>query len=150
MLSLDCVSFQQYLETIIASNSSKTHKSPWLFLDAADTLFRVARRRVYQSLPTLPSTDNTSNNNTAKNVSSADEDAEEALLELEQDDTSQTKEQQQHTSYSWLPPSIKPVLEEQPKWHLLGEVMEEIENDIFNASVDPCKLHINNRFQNIF
>ncbi|KAK6361095.1 hypothetical protein TWF730_004844 [Orbilia blumenaviensis] len=52
LLSLDAISFHQYLETVLASHAptnslSTIGHSPWLYLDAADTLFSVARRRVY-------------------------------------------------------------------------------------------------------
>lgn len=52
LLSLDAVSFHQYLETVLASHAptnslSTLGHSPWLYLDAADTLFSLARRRVY-------------------------------------------------------------------------------------------------------
>lgn len=36
----------------------------------------------------------------------------------------------QASSMNWLPPGVQPVLEEQPKWHLLSDVLEEIENDL--------------------
>ncbi|KAK6537764.1 hypothetical protein TWF694_010673 [Orbilia ellipsospora] len=53
LLSLDAVSFHQYLETILASHAPKTNTTshtqpPWLFLDAAETLFSTARRRVFR------------------------------------------------------------------------------------------------------
>ncbi|SCZ96736.1 BZ3500_MvSof-1268-A1-R1_Chr4-1g06669 [Microbotryum saponariae] len=38
---------------------------------------------------------------------------------------------------SWLPPNIEPVLEEQPKWYLLAQVLEEIETDIERIPADP-------------
>ncbi|KAF3916020.1 hypothetical protein AA313_de0200891 [Arthrobotrys entomopaga] len=52
LLSLDAISFYQYLETILASHAPKinttSHTQPhWLFLDAAEILFSTARRRVY-------------------------------------------------------------------------------------------------------
>ncbi|KAK6503617.1 hypothetical protein TWF481_008626 [Arthrobotrys musiformis] len=52
LLSLDAISFHQYLETVLASHAptnslSTLGHSPWLYLDAADTLFSLARRRVY-------------------------------------------------------------------------------------------------------
>ncbi|KAK6537076.1 hypothetical protein TWF281_001276 [Arthrobotrys megalospora] len=52
LLSLDAVSFHQYLETVLTShaptdNLNSLGQSPWLYLDAADTLFSLARRRVY-------------------------------------------------------------------------------------------------------
>lgn len=37
----------------------------------------------------------------------------------------------------WLPPGVEPVLEEQPKWLLLAEVLEEIETQMHWAAVDP-------------
>ncbi|KAK6500553.1 hypothetical protein TWF506_003326 [Arthrobotrys conoides] len=54
LLSLDAISFHQYLETVLASHAptnslSTLGHSPWLYLDAADTLFSLARRRVYTS-----------------------------------------------------------------------------------------------------
>ncbi|KAF3938389.1 hypothetical protein ABW19_dt0200265 [Dactylella cylindrospora] len=52
LLSLDSVSFHQYLETVVAANAPSgtsvwQNQSPWLFLDAAETLFSTARKRVY-------------------------------------------------------------------------------------------------------
>ncbi|KAK6351668.1 hypothetical protein TWF718_004821 [Orbilia javanica] len=52
LLSLDAISFHQYLETVLASHAptnslSTLGHSPWLYLDAADTIFSLARRRVY-------------------------------------------------------------------------------------------------------
>ncbi|SCV74432.1 BQ2448_8071 [Microbotryum intermedium] len=38
---------------------------------------------------------------------------------------------------SWLPPNIEPVLEEQPKWLLLAQVLEEIETDIERMPTNP-------------
>ncbi|GAA5993937.1 hypothetical protein JCM5350_005070, partial [Sporobolomyces pararoseus] len=37
----------------------------------------------------------------------------------------------------WLPPGVEVVLEEQPKWLLLSEVLEEIETQMHWAAVDP-------------
>jgi DNA excision repair protein ERCC-4 len=42
----------------------------------------------------------------------------------------------------WLPPGVELVLEEQPKWLLLSEVLEEIETQMHWAAVDPCKFPI--------
>lgn len=46
------MSFNKYLDTVYASSSpppgsNKQSQSPWLFLDAADTIFATAKRRVY-------------------------------------------------------------------------------------------------------
>ena len=66
-----------------------------MFLDAANTIFGTAKRRVYTG--------------NANEVSGASED---------------------------LPNSLRPVLEEQPKWALLAEILDEIERDTyFNPTV---------------
>jgi DNA excision repair protein ERCC-4 len=46
------VSFNQLLETVLITNSpapgsTRQNHSPWLFLDAAHTVFSVAKERVY-------------------------------------------------------------------------------------------------------
>ncbi|KAI4866337.1 DNA repair protein [Hypoxylon rubiginosum] len=92
VLALDCVSFLQHLDTIHAAHSpqpgsTRQSQSPWLFLDAAHTIFDTAKRRVY-------------NANTKANAKSSID-------------------------------SLRPVLEEQPKWELLGEILEEIDRDLY-------------------
>ena len=52
LLSFDAVGFHKYLETVLAASSpppgsTRQSQSPWLFLDAAHTLFATAKRRVY-------------------------------------------------------------------------------------------------------
>lgn len=52
VLTLDAVSFLQHLDTIYAAHSpppgsTRQNQSPWLFLDAAQTIFETARTRVY-------------------------------------------------------------------------------------------------------
>lgn len=88
------MSFNKYLDTILAAHqpppgSNRQNQSPWLFLDAANTLFQTAKRRVYSGK------------------------AIEAGLEASEP----------------LPDSLYPVLEEQPKWAVLAEILEEIERD---------------------
>src|SRR6266568_3622853 len=68
------------------------NQSPWLFLDAAHTIFDTAKRRVY----------------TGK-VTNADLNA----------------------NPNAVPDSLHPVLEEFPKWALLAEILEEIEQDAY-------------------
>ncbi|KAL9585146.1 MAG: hypothetical protein Q9203_004376 [Teloschistes exilis] len=92
LLTYDAVSFNQYLDTILAYHqpppgSTRQNQSPWLFLDAANTIFETAKRRVYSG----------------KRAERAASDA--------------------------FSDSLRPVLEEQPKWSLLAEVLEEIERD---------------------
>ena len=96
------MSFNKYLDTILAAHqpppgSTRQNQSPWLFLDAANTIFETAKRRVYTG-------------------------------RAEDADASGTS--------AALSESLRPVLEEQPKWALLAEVLEEIEQDIyFNPTV---------------
>ncbi|KAL8969611.1 MAG: hypothetical protein Q9183_001919 [Haloplaca sp. 2 TL-2023] len=95
LLTYDAVSFNQHLDTILAAHqpppgSTRQNQSPWLFLDAANTIFETAKRRVYSGKPV---------------------------------------EGQAIPASGALPDSLRPVLEEQPKWSLLAEVLEEIERD---------------------
>ncbi|KAI0379134.1 DNA repair protein [Hypomontagnella monticulosa] len=92
VLALDCVSFLQHLDTIHAAHSpqpgsTRQSQSPWLFLDAAHTIFETAKRRVYSS-------------NAKATARSSME-------------------------------SLRPVLEEQPKWAILAEILEEIDRDLY-------------------
>jgi DNA excision repair protein ERCC-4 len=92
LLTYDAVSFNRHLDTILAAHSpppgsTRQNQSPWLFLDAAHTIFDTAKRRVY----------------TGKPASSNQENIE----------------------------SLRPVLEEQPKWAVLAEVLEEIDKDLY-------------------
>lgn len=97
LLTYDCVMFYQHLETILAIHtpppgSTRQSQPPWLFLDAAHTIFSVAKARVYTGTASKA----TINNN----------------------------------PIGAIPQSLTPVLEEQPKWSLLADVLEEIERDI--------------------
>lgn len=92
ILALDAVSFLQQLDTIHAAHrpppgSTRQTQSPWLFLDAAQTIFDTAKRRVYSSNKKAGPDDNID--------------------------------------------ALRPVLEEQPKWAVLAEVMEEIHRDLY-------------------
>ncbi|KAJ1972663.1 DNA repair protein RAD16 [Dimargaris verticillata] len=97
MVDYDCVTFYEFLETLMASNTTATHASstpsPWLMTDAADVLFQTARNRVYRRCDTL------------------------------------TEDQTQQLAHAGLPPRILPVLEEQPKWLLLRQILDEVHND---------------------
>ena len=101
LVTYDAVAFNQYLDTIRAAHqpqpgSSKQTESPWLYLDAADTLFDTAKRRVYTGRP--------------NNVTGTSNPANSETLSL--------------------------VLEEQPKWAVLAEILEEIEREAyFNPTV---------------
>ncbi|KAI8946561.1 DNA repair endonuclease XPF [Xylaria longipes] len=93
VLALDAVSFLQQLDTIHAAHSpqpgsTRQNQSPWLFLDAANTIFGTAKQRVYAASKAMVNA-----------RSSVD--------------------------------SLRPVLEEQPKWSLLAEILEEIDRDLY-------------------
>ncbi|KAK4102070.1 DNA repair protein [Parathielavia hyrcaniae] len=93
ILALDAVSFLQQLDTIHAAHSpapgsTRQTQSPWLFLDAAQTIFDTAKRRVYSS-----------NQRPGPDTNNID--------------------------------ALRPVLEEQPKWAVLAEVLEEIDRDLY-------------------
>jgi DNA excision repair protein ERCC-4 len=92
LLTYDAVSFNRHLDTILAAHSpppgsTRQNQSPWLFLDAAHTIFDTAKRRVYTGKPAPGESEN-----------------------LE---------------------SLRPVLEEQPKWAVLAEVLQEIDRDLY-------------------
>jgi DNA excision repair protein ERCC-4 len=96
LLTYDAVNFNQYLDTVLASSqprpgSTHQNQSPWLFLDAADTIFETAKRRVYAG----------------------------KLLEAAPQNNNQGAD------------TIRPVLEELPKWAVLAEILEEIERDAY-------------------
>ena len=101
LLTYDAVSFNKYLDTILAAHqpppgSNRQNQSPWLFLDSANTIFETAKRRVYTGKP-----------------------VEDVHL----------------TEPEALPDTLRPVLEEQPKWALLAEILEEIERDTYFNSI---------------
>ncbi|MCJ1352945.1 MAG: hypothetical protein MMC33_002929 [Icmadophila ericetorum] len=102
LLTYDAVSFNRYLDTVVAAHqpppgSTLMNVSPWLFLDAANTMFQTAKSRVYTGKTNKVSTDGPTRA---------------------------------------LPESLRPVLEEQPKWALLAEILEEIERDVyFNPTI---------------
>ncbi|GES78268.1 DNA repair protein [Rhizophagus clarus] len=67
LVSYDCVSFNSFLETIITSQTptsalSQQQQSPWLSLDAGNTIFSVAKGRVFIRTSTTNPTDNTQKN----------------------------------------------------------------------------------------
>ncbi|KAL1882073.1 hypothetical protein VTK73DRAFT_2482 [Phialemonium thermophilum] len=94
IVSLDAVSFLQQLDTIHAAHSpapgsTRQTQSPWLFLDAAQTIFETAKNRVYTGKQQKTGPD-------ANNID-----------------------------------FLRPVLEEQPKWGVLADVLEEIDRDLY-------------------
>ncbi|EMD32335.1 hypothetical protein CERSUDRAFT_118713 [Gelatoporia subvermispora B] len=133
LLRYDAVKFQNYLDHLVASNTvneqgnARVHQSPWMLTDAAHTIFEQSKRRCYTIDPS------------AKRISSTpaprhDEDEEEwAILdELERNDGTSngaSKNESMPKRPSWLPPTMNPVLEELPKWTVLADVLQEIEEE---------------------
>jgi DNA excision repair protein ERCC-4 len=92
LLTYDAVSFNRHLDTILAAHSpppgsTRQNQSPWLFLDAAHTIFDTAKRRVYTGKAPKGETDTID--------------------------------------------ALRPVLEEQPKWAVLAEILDEIDRDLY-------------------
>nr|CDI54021.1 related to RAD1-component of the nucleotide excision repairosome [Melanopsichium pennsylvanicum 4] len=130
LLTYDCVTFNTYLETILASSTTtskgttRQNQSAWLFMDAANVIFHEAKRRVYIW-----------NEARAQQITSEGEhdyvDDEEALRQAE---TGQRPESGRRPAGP-VPPEVEPVLEEHPKWQLLQAVLDEVEQEI-HFSVD--------------
>lgn len=147
LLATDCVGFNQYLETVVSSSgggtnalgAAKAHPSPWLFLPAAETLMVTARKRVYlkesEVLKVAAADDHlqTQDDEEAaywKEFEPSAEEEQEALAMMDafEGETPQTLPIK--TKPWWEDLHIKPVLEEQPKWQLLSEVLDEVEQDL--------------------
>ena len=156
LLTYDPLDFYAYLETILASNSgasnsgasnslySQENQSPWLTMDAAHTIFTVAKRRCYIN---IPASDNPSEaEEIRRKAMEAEQDAEWELLdEIEGVTSEKVKndirpwwEKQKGGRPWWLPKDISPVLEEPPKWGLLAEVLHEIEQEINDKTGSFC------------
>lgn len=107
IVSLDAVSFLQQLDTILAAHkpppgSTRQTQPPWLFLDAAQTIFDLGKKRVYAAVGTA-----------AAKAAAALGDAE-----------------NQPSVPSPSLDTLQPVLEEQPKWAVLADVLAEIDRDL--------------------
>lgn len=97
-----------------------------MLTDAAHIIFETARRRCF-TVSSIPGGGNQAPPPVVDLVD--DQDAWDALNEVEGiqviKDTGRTPGRP-----DWLPPSIDPVLEELPKWDLLTEILQEIEEEI--------------------
>lgn len=164
LLTYDAVGFYSYLETIQASNKDNSalglgqnkYDSPWLAMEAANVIFSEARARVYigkietkaAAATNVNSDGNTSNDEAIARVlqSELDEDGEEALNEslnlgskTANGNGVSASALADKVRKSWLPPGIEPTLEELPKWNLLREVLDEIEQEIHFGHQDLSK-----------
>lgn len=147
LLSYDSLSFHAYLETIIQSNTVSTsgsvrvHQSPWLLTDAANVIFDIAKRRCFRTI--VPAKRKTARSPPI--VDADDEDAWAALDELDNAapalDTRKGKDRA-ILRPAWLPETIQPILEEQPKWDLLSEILLEIESETirFQTNLKPGQM----------
>jgi DNA excision repair protein ERCC-4 len=140
LLTYDSIAFNTHLESILTSSASTTgssgasgqgprnrpDQSPWLYLDAANTLFHVAKRRAYLPPPSKSKKSAMQQANAdAQAAVDGSEDDLEALREVEMADARASA-----SGSSRWPPGVEPVLEELPKWGLLAGVLEEIEEEI--------------------
>lgn len=134
LLSYDSLAFHAYLETLVASNTTtatgaaKQHQSPWMLTDAANIIFNTAKRRCY--ILTTPKPKASVSERQVIDID--DEDAWAALDEvhgiigINRGD----KEKEKERKKPWVPDNMSPVLEELPKWDLLADVLQEIEEEL--------------------
>ncbi|GAA5918704.1 hypothetical protein JCM5296_003677 [Sporobolomyces johnsonii] len=190
LLSFDCVRFCRYLETLLSSYTptlgalDRRERPAWLGTPAADTIFTVARNRVYVQKQLPKPKDSSKERQTSvdgfeipDDLNEADwgfgsgptEEEEEMIRLLEEEEEMRRRNEGDGAAVAsgsgtpqdrdraamppppaphskptpapqpsrWLPPGVEPVLEEQPKWLLLAEVLEEIENHMHWAPIDP-------------
>lgn len=86
LLQYDCIAFYRLIQNIKSIGSSSRFPSLWLLTPAADTLFSLAKERIYRIVVPKASTKNPD-----------------------------------------PMPQIQPILEENPKWKLLHQVLSEIQ-----------------------
>ena len=115
LLTYDPISFYAFLETIVAANSSsesgsRPRQSPWLLSDAADVIFREARGRLWKG-----------------DLRDARHATEAPVDEVEDAELSSP----------FIPRALQLVLEEPPKWRLLLEVLDEIEQTTYLGEREP-------------
>ncbi|OJA12366.1 hypothetical protein AZE42_04345 [Rhizopogon vesiculosus] len=135
LLSYDALAFHAYLETLVESNTTtatgtaKQHQSPWMLTDAANIIFSTAKRRCYVLTAPKPKS-------VRQVIDIDDEDAWAALDEAhgttrsDSNDKAKGKEKEKEEKKPWIPDNMSPVLEELPKWDLLADVLQEIEEEI--------------------
>ncbi|KAF8310984.1 hypothetical protein DL93DRAFT_2061523 [Clavulina sp. PMI_390] len=142
LLSYDPVTFLSYLETIRAASAvtasgaqKKAHTaSLWLMTDAANVLFKYARNRVYIQEKRAP---------TEVDLTKEDEleDSWDVLHELEGNTApSRAARVPEADGWKpWMPSGMQPVLEELPKWKILVDVLDEIEETMTSHPAPFCQ-----------
>lgn len=132
LLSYDAFSFYEYLETLIACNTTSTfsgerrlNQSPWMLTDAANIIFQTAKRRCY--------TLSKKSANRLDDVTFDDQDGWDALDDIE----GRRGQPTDKLGKSWIPEGLDPVAEELPKWELLADVLQEVEEEILRHESLP-------------
>ncbi|KAI6126207.1 hypothetical protein EV401DRAFT_2226317 [Pisolithus croceorrhizus] len=125
LLSYDAFSFYEYLETLIACNTTSTfsgekrlNQSPWMLTDAANIIIQTAKRRCY--------TLSKKSADRPDDVTFDDQDGWDALDDME----GFRGQPVDKPKKSWIPEGLDPVAEELPKWELLADVLQEVEEEI--------------------
>ncbi|PWN40252.1 hypothetical protein IE81DRAFT_325773 [Ceraceosorus guamensis] len=158
LLAYDAVRFNQYLETILAhqprtglpSEYASGGPSPWLFMDAANTILGEAKRRVYVGEVSASAelnidageeeadeVDEEAEAFAAAHQASLNEEFAEAEAALRGGSAAKGQStRKKKDRLWWMPPGLEAVLEENPKWHLLREVLDEIEQEVHWSTVD--------------
>ena len=138
LLSYDALAFHAYLETLVASNTTtatgaaKQHQSPWMLTDAANIIFSTAKRRCYVLTAPKPKVSVPEK----QIIDVDDEDAWAALDEAHgisrnnNNSMVKGKGKEEEEKKPWVPDNMSPVLEELPKWDLLADILQEIEEEI--------------------
>lgn len=151
LVSYSCVDFHEYLQNEraaqrkYADGAFAQNQSPWMFLDAANVLFTQVKARVYVGeIENEQQRAEREARERAEDEARAAEEEEDAAfnVDLEEEEAAfgngnganprprPLKRPRRPRRPYWLPHGIDPVLEEQPKWHLLREVLDEIEQEI--------------------
>jgi DNA excision repair protein ERCC-4 len=151
LLSYDALAFHAYLETLVASNTTtatgaaKQHQSPWMLTDAANVIFSTAKRRCYILTAPKP----TVSVPERQVIDVDDEDAWAALDEVHGITASKSRDNgnEKEKQKPWVPDNMSPVLEELPKWDLLADVLQEIEEELMRQeAVSTRESHLLNNF----
>ncbi|KAF5366845.1 hypothetical protein D9758_006483 [Tetrapyrgos nigripes] len=154
LLTYDALQFHSFCQLLIAasneSSSSTTKittnkdtslgKSQWMFTDAANIIFERAKQRCFLTITPVKEATPASNMAPNANVIDLVDDDEgwNAIYELEGRTPLPTRNQSAKSDKRppWLPPTMRPVLEELPKWSLFAEILEEIEYEILRMEND--------------
>ncbi|EJT99777.1 hypothetical protein DACRYDRAFT_96032 [Dacryopinax primogenitus] len=129
LLAYPPITFLKYLESIVASNTvsetgaAKVHQSPWLYMDAANSMIVTAKVRCY----TLTEKAKSKGTITAAAVDGHEPHDDELDVLDEWEGLQGRTKKPGKVRPKWLPEGMTPVYEELPKWDLLRRVLLEIE-----------------------